>query len=612
MARVQVQDLPDAPGLQPTVRSGGQYGVAVQQAGRNKLMDLADALSTVNPMLKDFTAIRVAERDYQRELGERAFDENPEEAMKKLEAGRSKAKAGIRSAVNKGIIDEYSNPDFQAGIMAAKGKVSAKQFRRALLTDPEALRADDPIAYVREKTSEFYQGIDSNYVRLSVEPILKKTADEYVNYVIGRQQDEAIAQGKIDWLSSIQDEAKAWTSNKFDLNDASFKEWIDDGAGSFKGSHKYAFDNMFKPLIRDMVERGNTAGALKKLQELKNWKISDSGAKFANSELLDDLNTLERTVLQEGEYFTNLSVTAYNRQRDEALSPFEAEFQARLNDDVPITDFFFKDWASRAREELTTAGVKANDVEKFIASQREEANKSYNRESEYNVVTDADTLGSIRSMLNLGIDQKEAINQARDNGELTTADYKSLMIANGDETDFEKNIMSRPSVRGYSDIIENRFSNVAVQGGIATLFKNSTNIVKDLTGYSSSTAPDVPAVALQTLGNKAEQTFRNELRDLRKQIITANPEISRPELDRVIDERTEALFTRVQEKIEADTLASLKTGNFNLGFSKRDVEKFLEGTVGTETRRINDALNNLGIPLSGKNDFLEKYKNNHF
>jgi hypothetical protein len=172
--------------------------------------------------------------------------------------------------------------------------------------------------------------------------------------------------------------------------------------------------------------------------------------------------------------------------------------------------------------------------------------------------------------------------------------------------------MSRPSVRGYSDIIENRFSNVAVQGGIATLFKNSTNIVKDLTGYSSSTAPDVPAVALQTLGNKAEQTFRNELRDLRKQIITANPEISRPELDRVIDERTEALFTRVQEKIEADTLASLKTGNFNLGFSKRDVEKFLEGTVGTETRRINDALNNLGIPLSGKNDFLEKYKNNHF
>ncbi len=612
MARVQVQDLPGAPGLQPTVRSGGQYGVAVQQAGRNKLMDLADALSTVNPMLKDFTAIRVAERDYQRELGERAFDENPDEAMKKLEAGRSKAKAGIRSAVNKGIIDEYSNPDFQAGIMAAKGKVSAKEFRKALLTDPEALRADDPIAYVREKTSEFYQGIDSNYVRLSVEPILKKTADEYVNYVIGRQQDEAIAQGKIDWLSSIQDEAKAWTSNKFDLNDASFKEWIDDGAGSFKGSHKYAFDNMFKPLIRDMVERGNTAGALKKLQELKNWKISDSGAKFANSELLDDLNTLERTVLQEGENFTNLAIQAYNRQRDEALSPFEAEFQARLNDDVPITDFFFKDWAARAREELTTAGVKANDVEKFIASQREEANKSYNRESEDNVVTDADTLGSIRSMLNLGIDQKNEITQARDRKELTKSDYNTLMIANGDETDFEKNVMSRPSIRGYSDIIENRFSNVAVQGGIATLFKNSTNIVKDLTGYTSNMAPAVPAVALQTLGNKAEQTFRKELRDLRKQIIASDPEISRPELDRVIDERTEALFTRVQEKIEADTLVSLRTGNFNLGFSKTDVDTFLAGTQNRNSTRIADALEKLEIPASDAVRFLETYKNNHF
>ena len=58
MARVQVQDLPDAPGLQPTVRSGGQYNVAVRQAGRNKLMDLADALSTVNPMLRDYAGIQ--------------------------------------------------------------------------------------------------------------------------------------------------------------------------------------------------------------------------------------------------------------------------------------------------------------------------------------------------------------------------------------------------------------------------------------------------------------------------------------------------------------------------------------------------------------------------
>lgn len=55
--RVQVQNLPDAPGLQPTVRSGGQYSVAVQQAGRNKMMDLAASLSKINPMLENYAGI---------------------------------------------------------------------------------------------------------------------------------------------------------------------------------------------------------------------------------------------------------------------------------------------------------------------------------------------------------------------------------------------------------------------------------------------------------------------------------------------------------------------------------------------------------------------------
>lgn len=57
MARVQVRDLPDAPQLQATVQSGGNFGVAVQQAGRNKLMDLADTLSGFNTALKEYGAL---------------------------------------------------------------------------------------------------------------------------------------------------------------------------------------------------------------------------------------------------------------------------------------------------------------------------------------------------------------------------------------------------------------------------------------------------------------------------------------------------------------------------------------------------------------------------
>jgi hypothetical protein len=53
--RVQVQGLGGAvPGISPTIQRGGQYSVQVQQAGRNKLMDLADALGQVNPMLQQY------------------------------------------------------------------------------------------------------------------------------------------------------------------------------------------------------------------------------------------------------------------------------------------------------------------------------------------------------------------------------------------------------------------------------------------------------------------------------------------------------------------------------------------------------------------------------
>ena len=71
MARVQVQDLADAPKLQATIQSGGQYNVAVQKAGSNKMLDLADALSKINPMLRDATSVMRMRREDQTLEGEK-------------------------------------------------------------------------------------------------------------------------------------------------------------------------------------------------------------------------------------------------------------------------------------------------------------------------------------------------------------------------------------------------------------------------------------------------------------------------------------------------------------------------------------------------------------
>ena len=133
MARVQVQDLPDAPGLQPTVRSGGQYGVAVQQAGRNKLMDLADALSTVNPMLKDYAAIvDLDAQQYEDELSRLS----PEEIQKKL----SQSEEAIDKEVRKGNIPFLGSPLSWKRKKRALGKASQKNFYNQLIAADGSLR----------------------------------------------------------------------------------------------------------------------------------------------------------------------------------------------------------------------------------------------------------------------------------------------------------------------------------------------------------------------------------------------------------------------------------------------------------------------------------------
>ena len=69
--RVQVQGLGDvAPGIQPTIQRAGQYGIQVQRAGRNKLMDLADALGQVNPALQAYGQVQKFQYEKGLERGE--------------------------------------------------------------------------------------------------------------------------------------------------------------------------------------------------------------------------------------------------------------------------------------------------------------------------------------------------------------------------------------------------------------------------------------------------------------------------------------------------------------------------------------------------------------
>lgn len=572
--RVQVQGLGGAvPGIQPTIQRAGQYAVAqvraapVQVPQSNKLLDLADTLGTSFELVQQYGKLRQIQKEEDISSGQQFFAEQPDVAIESLESGIGKTKREIRKLVQQGVIDERSNPDFLLGIRAARGKTLAKDFRRELLTNPDALSQEDPVVYIQNQVSEFYQRPEiagSAYAKQQVQPLLDSISNEYIGQVTRIQQDREIAQGKSDWLGSIVDKAKDWSSNRASLSEDDFKEWIDDGAGNFKGSRKYALDNLFKPVIMDMVERGNTGGAMRKLQELENWVINkDTGAKFVTLELSKEINSLQNQILSSSTYYTNLAVQAYNTKRTTVEEPFNAEFQERLNNNLPITESFLTDFSTRVRNSFEDQGVKKQDAENLIAKWREETNKAYNRAKEVEIKTNTEVYADIQSGINLGIDVNNEIEDARDQGLLSEADYKKLTTDNSNKANFEKEVMSLPPVRGYTDLLESDFSNTTIKGGVPVLNKD-VNIVTNIL----KTKLNLPSHTLQALGQEARMIWVAGMEDQRNGIVFSNPEISRPQLDRQLGNEARDVYNNIQPQIQELVLNRLRSGQYDLGLTK--------------------------------------------
>ena len=118
--RVQVQGLGDvAPGIQPTIQRAGQYGIQVQRAGRNKLMDLADALSQVNPTLQQY--IGVAEQEaamFEEELARKS----PEEVQAMLK----QTEGELDKQVRRGAMGWLTSPLNQKRKLRAVGKLAGR------------------------------------------------------------------------------------------------------------------------------------------------------------------------------------------------------------------------------------------------------------------------------------------------------------------------------------------------------------------------------------------------------------------------------------------------------------------------------------------------------
>ena len=575
--RVQVQGLGEAPTVQPVDLPGFQYGIGQRRAGRNKLMDLADALSQVNPILSQYSQIRQFEREEAIAAGKQFLTEQPEQAVATLEAGLGKTKRELRKLADQGIIDERSNPDFLLGIRAAKGRNLARQFRTELLTNPEALNQEDPNAYIQGRVSEFFNRpeiADSEYTKTQVQPLLESITNEYVGQATRIQQDIEIARGKTDWIESTQDAVEDWKDNKVDLFSPTFSAWLNDGAGNFKGSNKYALDNLFKPAIMDLVESGDISTAIQKTGELKAWIVNkDTGAKFINAELQNDLDNFEVTILNQSTYFQKKATEAYNTQKDNITKPFIAEFQRNLNDGVTITDSLLKDWSNRLREEGLKGSVNSFDIEETILSMRELSKKTYNSANN-DVETNTEMWSMLQADLDLGLDIQADLNDASEQGLIDQEDFKTLQKLNGDSDRFQKEIMGLASVKQYTQLFENQYKDTTLKNEITGIASASTNAIKDITGH------DAHPNALQSLKIKGTRGWRSELKRYRDGIVQSNPDITPQQLDERINSEIETLYTVYNEKYTEIMKAELRTGMYILDDQNENITlSSIENTI---------------------------------
>jgi hypothetical protein len=118
--RVQVQGLGGAvPGIQPTIQRAGQYGITQRRAGRNKLMDLADALGQVNPVLQQYTQVADIE-------AEQFEDELSRKSPEEVQAILQKTEGEFDKLTRKGAISWLTSPINQKRKLEAIGKLASR------------------------------------------------------------------------------------------------------------------------------------------------------------------------------------------------------------------------------------------------------------------------------------------------------------------------------------------------------------------------------------------------------------------------------------------------------------------------------------------------------
>jgi|DEB0MinimDraft_6_1074348.scaffolds.fasta_scaffold01968_3 hypothetical protein len=602
-----------------------QFGLANVKAGRSGYQDLADALSQINPALQQFGRISLAKqqlieqkqeedrlaREAEIAKGREAFQLDPSGVSEQL-------KNLTRKGINAGVIPENANAPFIIGGLQAQGEVLVNRDYRGQLRSLVETTNDPEVAIAQTK-AEFLKRPEFSdpSVRAYAAEVFGKVDDEFRRDVNNRLDSVRTEKSKGAWLELGLPLVDGVVKGDIDINSPEMVGWVNRAAGVFKGSHKYAFDELIKPSILELVEAGGSAIALDKVQEIENWVINpNTGAKFITAELRDDIATFKRDIEAKDAYFKNKTKNLYTTNKEKVLNPLVTEFKGKLNDGDIITDSYLKDWTNRVREAGSTSGVFGLDIEETIGSMIELSNKDYYNADTGDVETNTSVWTALQADLDKGIDVLPDAQDALERGDLTWDDFKDIQKRNGDSDRFNKEIMEGvAAIKRATESFGNQFKDTTLteEMRIRGITPPTTNFVKNITGLNAH--PNT----LDTLKLRGLLSWSRKVKETRDNILKANPNTTPQQLDEALTDQSLELYESFNEEYRETVLSQLRTGKYIIDNDQTITVKMLDKAItGIETGnpslvdlKIEDLVLKLEFSdnLEERLQFLRTYKN---
>lgn len=485
--------LPHLRPIQPVDLPGFQYSISRPQAGRNKYQYLADALSKINPALEQFGRISAAKQ----QLTQQQQEEKRKAYEAQVQAGREAAYFGIdpiseglkkvsRKAAEGGQLLDKDNAAFQIGALQAKGVTAVKGTYRDLLYSQVNTLEGDIGEFIEESRLEFIKRPEFTdpSVRSFAFDEFNKVEDEFRNDVEKIRDDARTEDFKRAWLELGRPVVDQVIKGQLDVNDPNIIGWLNHSAGVFKGSHKYAWDNLIKEDLKEGLTTGEytPTNALDFIEDLRELNLG-GGIKFADAETGNAISDFVS-------YVEDKRATLENKAKENINIQFEeVKFDVR---DVFLDEF--KETGTVSKDTLMTQLDIAVELvphhkrDQLIADiQGSWANTKKLKDEATKVVFD-DLVRDIEEGRDLDT-IKEDLKEAVDSGSITASDYDKLNTRLENSRDFDVQIIKSPSYidlkNSYEDLItgyrkDKQLADIdpnTIKNYFSTIDRNKTTLV---------------------------------------------------------------------------------------------------------------------------------------